>query len=260
MRLFLVMLLSFCLLMAQDGDAAQKKKARTRAKSYPTGTLQTKKSSTKSTAAKAAAATAVPVAAAAAQKGVHPTVQYLECSEMSQSQPDKTLAMIEASPSQADDPSIQHCKAMALYNLGRFQEAGTLLNQLTLQYEKARIPLALDLLHQAYRAWQMAEDKTQVLNTLNHAVSLSLVNNQTQLGQYWLEERASWLAENEKADRSVQDWDHLLTIAPTHAPWLVGRAQAFDRLNLHKLALADYRQALAVDPANKDARRALSAK
>lgn len=259
MRLFLVMLLSFCLLMVQDGDAAQKK-AKSKAKAYPTGTLQAKKSPAKSTAAKAAAATAAPAAAAAAQKGVHPTVQYLECSEMSQNQPDKTLAMIEASPSQADDPSIQHCKAMALYNLGRFQEAGTLLNQLTLQYEKTRVALALDLLQQAYRAWQMAEDKPQVLNTLNHAVSLSLVNNQTQLGQYWLEERASWLAENEKADRSVQDWDHLLTMAPTHAPWLVGRAQAFDRLGQRNLAQADYRQALVYDPANKDARKGLTAK
>lgn len=241
MRGFLLCILSLLLLLAQgEGLAATKKE---KAKPYPTGSLQAKPGS----------------ATTAGQPAVHPTVQYVECSELSQSQPDKALAMIEASPAQSADPSIQHCKAMSLYNLGRFREAGDLLNQLSVQYEKARVPLALDLLQQAYRAWQMAEDKQQVRHVLNRAVSVSLLNHQTQLAQYWLEERAGWLLEQDPA-RAVQDWDHLLNYDARRAPWLVGRAQAFDKLGQKKLARQDYKQALLADPANKEAKAALTGK
>lgn len=201
-------------------------------------------------------------AVAMAEEAVLQSPAYKECIVLANNNP--TQALVKADEWLAVDNGIAayHCRAMALYGLKRFGEAGQALTSLRLIVPSDNIPLRSFITKQAAQAWKNASradaalgvmsdqladmDKARGDNAANAKITADL-----------LLERARLHTTYGKANLAARDLDRAVSLTPMNAEILLERAKTFEQLGDNGLARADVEAALIVNHSNAQAREML---
>ena len=156
-------------------------------------------------------------------------------------------AGLEAALSMGGSVPALHCRAVALLEMGRAEEAASLLERLA--YTRPQPPaLQAELLAQAGHAWLSAGAAASARAALSAAIGIN--PNDPELfidrGQALIEMGDDWAA--------VDDFDRALELDPRRLDALLLRAGAYYRLDALDLAMEDANRAVALAPVNIDAR------
>jgi tetratricopeptide (TPR) repeat protein len=135
-----------------------------------------------------------------------------------------------------------HCAAVALIGLTRYEEAATRLEALAKAMTTAPASLRAEVLDQAGQAWGLAGEKARAYSAAGAAVALQ--PNDADL----LIDRAAAAASLGYFDKAITDLDHVLKADPDRADALIYRASANRELDRLDPALADVEKALALAP------------
>ncbi len=210
----------------------------------------------------AASLLASPIATAA-EAGMTQSPTYQQCIALAGSNPSAALAKADAWLATDTGIATQHCRAMALYGLKRYTEAGDALNALRTQIPPDDLTLRCFVTKQASAAWRNAgrsDAALIVLDTQLTEMNQAYGNNaeNAKLTAGLLLERAKINLAYGKAKIAAKDLDHAISLTPVNPDLLVERAQAFMRIGDTALARADIEAALTIDPNHRSARGMLS--
>ena len=199
----------------------------------------------------------------AATGGIIQSPAYKECITLATSNP--TQAMTKADEWLKIDNGIaaHHCRAMALYGLKRYAEAGDALGALRVTIPPDNLTLRSFVTRQASAAWINANRADAALATLdtqigemNQSYGDNAANAKLTAGL--LLERARINTVYGKAKLATQDLDHAISLTPLNGELLLARAKAFDMLGDTPLARADVEAALTLNPDDAAARTMLT--
>jgi tetratricopeptide (TPR) repeat protein len=140
----------------------------------------------------------------------------------------------------------EHCNAVALIGLGRYEEASKRLDALA-DAMTAPADLRAQILDQAGQAWLLAGKPARAESDLT--LALALAPDDPDL----LTDRAEAFAGGKRYPEAVADLDRALTIDPGRADALVFRAAAHRALGRLPAALQDVEAALRLAPNQPDA-------
>ena len=210
---------------------------------------------------KALAATVILFTAttAVAQTGIAPSPAYKECTALAASNPAQALTNAEEWLKVDASMPAQHCRAMALFGLGRYVEAGEALTTTRDMIEKGNISLRSYVTHQAVQAWINANRVDAALATLGTQISEMNVakgNNAlaAKLSSNLMLERARIHLTYGKARSALPDLDQAVSLTPVNTDVLLARATAFEKLGDEGLARADAQAVLIIQPTNENAK------
>jgi tetratricopeptide (TPR) repeat protein len=141
----------------------------------------------------------------------------------------------------------EHCNAVALIGLGRYEEAGKRLDALADAMMKGPADLRAQVLDQAGQAWLLAGKPARAETDLTQALALSPDDADL------LIDRAEAFAGEKRYAEAVADLDRALTLDPRRADALVFRAAAHRRLDQLPAALKDVETVLRLTPNQPDA-------
>jgi predicted Zn-dependent protease len=200
---------------------------------------------------------------AVAQTGIIQSPAYKECIALSNSNP--AQALIKADEWLAIDNGVaaHHCRAMALYGLKRYSEAGESLNALRMIIPEENVALRSFVAKQAASAWTnatRADAALSMLDTQIEEMNNARGNNaaNAKLTADLLLERARLNITYGKAALAARDLDHAVSLTPLNVNVLIERAQTFELLGDPALARADAESALTLNPENPKARAVLA--
>ncbi len=158
-------------------------------------------------------------------------------------------AGLEAALSMGGSVPALHCRAVALLEMGRAEEAASLLERLA--HTRPLPPtLQAELLAQAGLAWLSAGAGAGASARAALSAAIGITPNDPELfidrGQAFIEMGDDWAA--------VDDFDRALELDPRRLDALLLRAGAYYRLDALDLAMEDANRAVALAPLNTDAR------
>ena len=184
---------------------------------------------------------------------------YKVCSELAKTNP--AMALVRAEEWSRIDTGIpaQHCRAMALYGLGRYDEAANILATLRDQTPSEDVEQRNYLNQQAVQAWRAANRTDAALAMLtSHINDMARVKGQNvlvaKLTSGALLERARIQSTYGKTGDAVKDLDHAISLTPLNEEVLLERATAFEQLGDGDLAKEDIKSVLRLNPGNSKAR------
>lgn len=200
---------------------------------------------------------------AQAETGIVQSPAYKQCIGLASSNPAQALARAEEWLSIDNGIAAHHCRAMALYGLHRYTEAGDALNTLRGQIPSDNLALRCFVAQQAAASWRNAgrPDAAQtVLDTQIAEMNQAYGNNATnaKLTAGLLLERARLNLAQGKAKMAAKDLDHAISLTPVNPELLVERARAFQAIGDEWLARADIEGALTINPGHAAARTMLA--
>ena len=192
---------------------------------------------------------------AVAQTGIAPSPAYEECTGLATSDPAQALIKAEEWLKVEASIPAQHCRAMALFGLHRYTEAGEALNATRDSIEKSNISLRTYVTQQAVQAWINANRADAALATLSTQISdMSAVKSDNataaKLSSSLMQERARIHLTYGKAREALTDLDHAVSLTPVNVELLLARATAFEQLGDAGLARADAQAVLTIQPTN----------
>ncbi len=187
---------------------------------------------------------------------------YKECTELATSNPTAALAKAEEWLKIDNSIPAQHCRAMALYGLRRYAEAGEALSNVRTAIPNENLSMRTYVTHQAVRAWTSANRADAALATLTAQISdMGSVkgDNATaaKLTAELLLDRARLNTTYGKLTDAVQDLDRAVSLTPLNEEILFERATVFQQLGDLPLSRADTQYVLTLDPNNAKARALL---
>ena len=201
----------------------------------------------------------VPIAATALEAEQPPA--YRECSELASQNPEQALIKAEAWLAVEQGIPAQHCKAMALFGLRRFDEAGDALSSLRTQVPSDDIALRSYLTHQAAYALTNADRSDKALALL--ATQIEDMNqfrgdniNAAKLTSGLLLHRARIHRDYGRLTDAVKDLDRAVSLTPLNEEVLLTRAAVFEKLGDLPLARSDVDAVLTLNRANPAAKAA----
>jgi tetratricopeptide (TPR) repeat protein len=193
-----------------------------------------------------------------AADGFTATPAYEACARLAAQDP--AAALQQAKTLGATDPSIgpRHCHAMALYGLGRYQEAGAALDQIRDALPPQEVTLRSYITRQAARAWLEARQPDQALSTLARQIQYGIApaNDAARASRQvseLLRDRANILEENGQTTAAVQDLDHAISMRPNGEDLLLARAALFMKIGDKALAQEDLQRVLRGNPKQPEA-------
>jgi tetratricopeptide (TPR) repeat protein len=201
--------------------------------------------------------------AALAQDGIVQSPAYKECIALASSDPTKALAKADEWLTIDNGIAAHHCRAMALYGLKRFEEAGEALGSLRRSIPEENLTLRCFVTRQAVMAWKSANRADAALTILetqitelgqahgNNAVTAKLTSE-------LLVERAKLNLTYGKLNPAAADLDHAVSLTPLSTEALLTRAEAFEQLGDIPLARADVEAVLTLKPDDAKARAMLA--
>ncbi len=200
---------------------------------------------------------------ATAESSMIQSPAYKECIALSSSSPAQALAKADEWLAIDTGVAAHHCRAMALYGLKRYPEAGDALNAVRMLIAKDDVELRSFVTKQAVTAWIGANRSDAALSVLDSQIAdmnQSFGNNAITAKQMagLLLERARINLTYGKAKLATQDLDHAISLTPTNADLLIERARAFEMLNDTPLMRMDIESALTLSPNNSKARAMLA--
>lgn len=135
-----------------------------------------------------------------------------------------------------------HCAAVALIGLKKYEEAGTRLEALAQAMTTAPVSLRAQVIDQASQAWGLAGNAARAYAAAGAAVALLPDDPDLLIDRAQAAASAGYFA------RAVDDLDHVLKADPGRVDALIYRASANRALGRLDPALADIEQALAKAP------------
>jgi tetratricopeptide (TPR) repeat protein len=168
---------------------------------------------------------------------------YDRCMKLARQNPREAQTLAQAWHAQGGAHPADHCAAVALIGLGKYQEGATRLQALAqAMIMSAPAALRADVLDQAGQAWLLAGDPVRAYVAEGQAVSLHPSDPDL------LIDRAEAAASAGYLDRAVADLDRVLESHPDRVDALIYRASAYRALDRLDPARADIDKALARAP------------
>lgn len=201
-------------------------------------------------------------AAIAAEGTINQTPAYQECSQLASTNPAAALAKAEDWMRIDNGIAAQHCRAMALYGLRRYDEAATALTAVRDAITPDNIGLRTYLARQISRAWINANRTDTAINVLSTQINdISQVkgDNATaaKLTSDLLLDRARIQVSYGKLDDATKDLDHAVSLTPINEDVLMERASVFEKLGDKPLARSDAEIVHKLNSGNSAAREML---
>lgn len=187
---------------------------------------------------------------------------YAECSALATSNPPQALIKAEAWLKIDTGIAAQHCRAMALYGLRRFAEAGDALTAVREMAASNNIPLRSYVARQAARAYMGANRADQALTLLDTQIAeiTGFRGDNAMAAKATAElllERAHLNISYGKLEEATKDLDHAISLTPTNEELLLERASVFEKLGDIPLARNDLASVLTINSNNSAARAKL---
>jgi tetratricopeptide (TPR) repeat protein len=167
---------------------------------------------------------------------------YDRCLKLAKQNPGAAQTLAQAWHERGGAHPADHCAAVALFGLKRYNEAATRFEALAQAMTAAPAALRADVFDQAGQAWLLAGDPVRAYTAAGQAVGLQ--PNDPDL----LVDRAEAEAAVGYYDKAVDDLDHVLKADPSRLEALIYRASANRKLNRLDAALTDVEKALAHSP------------
>ncbi len=139
------------------------------------------------------------------------------------------------------DPA-RHCAAVALVQLGHFEEAGRRLEALAQTMATDDQDLRIEALAQAAQAWLLAGEQQHAFDAQTEALKLAPDNLEL------LIDRAIVLASEESYNAALLDLDRAYKLDPERPDVLIYRATVQRYLKAPALAMRDIQVAIRLDP------------
>ena len=184
---------------------------------------------------------------------------YKECSQLAASDP--SHAMVKAEEWLRVEASIpaQHCRAMALFGLRRYAEAGEALTATRDAIPASNIALRSYVTHQAVQAWINANRADAAIAVLGAQINdMNTVRSDNasaaKLSANLMQERARINLTYGKTREALRDLDHAVSLTPVDAELLLARATAFEQMGDVGLARADAKAVLIIQPSHPKAK------
>ncbi len=179
--------------------------------------------------------------------GANAADQYDACLNRTQSDPAGALTQASNWSKQGGGAAADHCAALALVGLRRFDEAASRLDAL------ARSPFAADpgrktaLFDQAGNAWLLAGRPDSAVASFSAALGVDAFDADL------LADRARALALKQNWPKAESDLNAALLVSPDRADLYVLRGSARHALGRKADARSDFDRALRLQPGNADA-------
>ena len=167
---------------------------------------------------------------------------YERCAARARSAPLAGFNEAEAWRARGGGDAARHCAALALLHGGEPGLAAEALEELGRDMRLRPPALRAQVLAQAARAWQAADEAERALDAIARAVALRPADMDLRM------DRAELLAEAGRLWEAVDELDVVLERSPASALALAMRAAARRRLDAPELARDDVARALAADP------------
>ena len=185
---------------------------------------------------------------------------YAECAQLANQNPSEALKEASSWLIKTNSVSAQHCKAIALFALKRYDDSAAELAKLERRiYAKDKI-LWGNVMHQMAKAWRLSGMPANASNSLDKAISRLSDNEDTSsllLTRQLLEERSD-LNKSAHPLLALQDLDHALSIAPQDIGLRLKRGVLLVQLKEFELARQDLQLVLSRQPNNSDAKQAMA--
>ena len=167
---------------------------------------------------------------------------YRDCITLSEEDPAAAYEQASAWESQGGGDPARHCGAVALIQLGHFEEAGRRLEDLAQTMRTDELRLRIEALAQAAQAWMLAGKQERAFAAQTAALKLAPDNLEL------LIDRSIVLAAAKNYRAALLDLDRAYELAPRRPDVLVYRATVHRYLDSSGAALRDIQSAIQLDP------------
>ncbi|MGH7048080.1 MAG: tetratricopeptide repeat protein [Stellaceae bacterium] len=167
---------------------------------------------------------------------------YVHCMKLAKDDPHAAQTLAATWLVHGGAHPAQHCAAVALITLGRYQEGARRLQVLAKAMTTAPTSLRADVLDQAAQAWLLAGDPVRAYAVAGQALLLQPSDPDLLIDHAEAAASAGFL------DRAVTDLDMVLKAHPDRVDALIYRASAYRTLDRLDPARADIDRALAQAP------------
>ena len=195
----------------------------------------------------------LPAASALAAESFTTSPAYEACATLATT--DAAAALKKAEDLGRTDSSIgsAHCRAMALYGLRRYQEAGEALDEIFHQLPEREEVLRSYVTRQAARAWVEAGQYEKARRSLSAQIAslTPRAHDQPRTGRQVSElllDRAGIHMKQGQTTDAVQDLDHALSLRPNGEDLLLARAELLLAIGDKALAQEDLQRILRMNP------------
>lgn len=144
-------------------------------------------------------------------------------------------------------PAAEHCRSVALIGLGRYAEAGALLEKLAGEIPQTETATIADLFGQAAQAWLLEGSYDRAIADLNQSIQRAPDDVE------FVIDRALALASSGQYWEAIDDLNNAAEMAPGRTDILVLRGTAYRFVDAPELALEDILSVLETEPQNPDA-------
>jgi tetratricopeptide (TPR) repeat protein len=168
--------------------------------------------------------------------------KYARCLRLAKAQPAAGESFAAAWQQRGGGHPAWHCRAVALFGLGRYREAANSFDALAQAMALAPAALRAGVLDQAGQAWLLAGDPVRAYADCGAAVALRPDDPEL------LVDEAETAAAASYYNKAVEALDRVLEADPKRLDALIYRAAAYRALHRLGPALADIQNALATAP------------
>ena len=185
--------------------------------------------------------------------------QYASCTTLVQTNAEQAYKKARAWFDETGAMAAQHCKALALFEMGDYAGAARELDAILKSVTPGQRRLWLNMKIQAAKAHMYAQDFVGGEQHLTEA--LRWASEQPGMEQDMppmLVQRARIYALHNEHLRAINDLDHALTIKKDDHAVLLERARVFIKMGKGESALDDINTVLKADPLNEEASSMLS--
>ncbi len=172
--------------------------------------------------------------------------RYSECMSLARTAPEEAQKKALEWTRQGGGDAADHCLAVALLGLGRYEMSARSLEALSERTRKARPSLSVELLGQAANAWLIAGKPQAAYAAQTRALKERPGDVEI------LIDRSIALASSARYWEALDDLNAVLDLAPGRVDALIFRAAAYRRLDTLELAEDDIARVLGLAPENVD--------
>lgn len=188
---------------------------------------------------------------------VRQSERYVNCTVKSRTNPTEALQEANNWLKDSHEPAARHCAALALYNLGRFQESAETLEKLSTEIGDDQAQLRASIMTQAAYSWKMLKQYDKADADYKNAIAAASNANMDELSRSLLYERASMNHDRGKDLLAMQDLDNIINGDEKNTKALILRGQIYEAMKNPALARDDYKAALAASADDEDAKDGL---
>lgn len=181
--------------------------------------------------------------------------RYVDCTVKSRS--NSALALQEANKwfAETNDPAAQHCVALSLYNMGKYQEAAESLEKLAKQVGDDQAAMKTSIMTQAAYSWKMLKNHDKADAAYKSAIATAVNNNMNDMATNLLYERALMNNGRQNNLLAMQDLDHVISLDENNVQARMLRAKIYEEMSNTTLAKEDYAAILKAKPDHDEAAR-----